>query len=104
PTGSVEFSADGVLLCRSTVYMRGARPTASCGGAPLTAGSHTVTATFVGNDHFASSTAPAVTQTVQPGTYFALDLGFEGEAVAVSPQGWVAGNSLLKSALASSFN
>ena len=31
-----------------------------------------------------------------------LDLGFAGEAVALSPHGWVAGNSLLKSSLASS--
>ena len=102
PTGKVEFTADGVVLCRSTVFMRGARPTASCGGAPLAAGSHSVSAAYLGADAFESSTAPPVTQVVRQGAYFMLDLGFAGEAVALSPHGWVAGNSLLKSSLASS--
>ena len=97
----VEFFADGVLLCRSTVFARGPRFEARCGGAPLAVGSHSITATFVGDATFASSSAAPFTQAVQPGAYFMLDLGFTGEAVAVSPHGWVTGNSQLKSQIAS---
>jgi uncharacterized repeat protein (TIGR01451 family) len=99
PTGKVEFSAGGVLLCRSTVFKRGADFTASCGGAPLAAGSHQVSATFLGDAGFDPSTSPALTQTIHDGSYVMFDLGVQGEASAISPGGWVAGNSVPKSSV-----
>lgn len=100
PTGKVEFFAGGTLLCRSTVHtIGGVRTQASCGGAPLTIGSHAITATYTGDANFDASRAAALAQTVQPGGYLTLDLGFEGEAVALSPNGWVTGNSVVRAAL-----
>ena len=101
PTGKVEFFADSTLLCRSTLFAGEREMIASCGGAPLTVGTHAITATFTGDTNFDASNSATLTQTVQPGTYFALDLGFDGEAVALSPNGWVAGNSELKANLSS---
>lgn len=100
PTGKVEFFADGTLLCRSTIFVRFVAATASCGGAPLTPGNHLITATYSGDANFEPSSSATLTQAVQPGSYFALDLGFEGEAVALSPNGWVTGHSELKAAVA----
>jgi len=103
PTGRVEFFANGTLLCRSTVHsLGGVRTQASCGAAPLTLGTHTVTANYTGDSNFDAGSSATLTQTVQPGGYLALDLGFVGEAVALSPNGWVTGNSEVKSALSTS--
>ena len=99
PTGKVEFHADGALLCRSTVYTLtalpggGGRTQASCGGASLAIGSHSITATYLGDQHFLASTATAISQTVIEGSYVKVDLGTNGEAVAISEGGQIAGNT-----------
>jgi uncharacterized repeat protein (TIGR01451 family) len=99
PTGKVEFHADGALLCRSSVYTLttlpggGGRTQASCGGASLAIGSHSITATYLGDQHFLASTATAISQTVIEGSYVRVDLGTNGEAVAISEGGQIAGNT-----------
>jgi uncharacterized delta-60 repeat protein/fimbrial isopeptide formation D2 family protein len=95
PSGKVEFFADGALLCRSTVFSRERRRLASCGGAPLAVGDHPVTAIYTGDQNFLASEVASLTQTVRLGTYNTLDLGFDGEAIAISPNGYIAGNSLI---------
>ena len=96
-TGEVEFFADGVSLGRSPVFTRSGNQVAVRGGATLTVGTHSITASYVGDSAHATSTSPALDQGVWEGTYFAVDLtpAFTDptDATAINESNWVVGYS-----------
>lgn len=61
PTGSVNFYVDGSTTAAGTGTLSGGSYTFNYNPSPLTAGNHTITATYEGDSNFAASTsAPAV--------------------------------------------
>jgi hypothetical protein len=64
PTGSVSFSADGILLGSIPVVTAEGVTTATIDATNLPVGSHSVTATYSGDVLFSASTSPADGQTV----------------------------------------
>ena len=61
PTGTVNFKDGAMLLCASPVSNSGQ---ASCTTSTLTAGSHSITASYLGDSNFIGSTSSTLTQTV----------------------------------------
>ncbi|HWF14564.1 MAG TPA: Ig-like domain-containing protein [Acidimicrobiales bacterium] len=66
PTGSVSFSAGGVLLGSTPVATAAGATTATLGTADLPVGSQTVTATYAGDVLFGPSTSSVDAQVVHP--------------------------------------
>jgi len=61
PTGTVNFKDGATLLCTSPVSNSGQ---AICTTSTLTAGSHSITASYLGDSNFVGSTSSTLTQTV----------------------------------------
>jgi probable HAF family extracellular repeat protein len=79
PTGHVQFFDGGVLLGTAPVFQKNGNTVAIWGGASLTVGGpHTITAMYVADADLANSASGSVSVTVNPGTYFAIDLGTLG--------------------------
>ena len=66
PTGSIVFSADGSVLPNGTIAISGS--TASYTTALLAAGSHTITASYAGDDNNTSANSNALTEVVNAAT------------------------------------
>ena len=67
PTGTVQFFVDGVAT-GNPVAVDGSGVAVSGGIATMTAGTHSITAAYVEDTDFATSTSDAVQQTVSPAT------------------------------------
>src|SRR5207249_108956 len=69
PTGTVQFQIDGSNAGSPVnVSTTGGITTATFSTAALTAGTHTITATYNGNGDFSASTSAAINQTVSTGS------------------------------------
>jgi hypothetical protein len=75
PTGSIAFNEGLTTLCTGTLASVGGVATASCNAAGLTAGSHSVVASYSGDASYNTSSASAATQTVNKANTSATVLG-----------------------------
>ena len=84
PTGAIDFFADGIQMCHSTVFQRADSNVASCGGALLAIGDHVITASYSGDSSFGGGSSNPLPQTVLAGDYFMVDLGTSTPATTIS--------------------
>src|SRR5262249_4449947 len=74
-TGQVQFFDNGTVLGAAPVFLRNGNAVAVWGGASLSTGSHSITATYAGDANDQPSSSAAVSEIVEPETDFAIDLG-----------------------------